>query len=320
MANRTLARTYLAIVAVSGGLSLGCDQGPSPLPPPPPPAPAAMSVTGLSPATGWVDVATDVTIAGTGFVAGIRVLLDGVATNTSFINSTTLLVRMAPRDVGSVEVAVVNPGGNPVKAPQPFVYIDGPLMVFTDPNSGFSTSDVRDVQGQVVQFDLKGRLIWKADGTRLTGFRREPGLLIFVPSAHGCQCWLEVRFGTEDGEPRAYVTADYGHDNPGTLVDLEVAGGKLLVSQTQVYTPGTFTLSGVVTEEKADGIVPVSGVVVYVSQIYSWREAQTDANGAYEIRGLFPGSHTVQAFKTGYGESSQKVVIAGHATHNIVVR
>ena len=103
-------------------------------------------------------------------------------------------------------------------------------------------------------------------------------------------------------------------------MDLEVAGGNLLVSRTEVYPPGTFTLSGVVTEEKEEGIVPVSGAVVYVSQIYSWREALTDANGAYEIRGLFPGSHTVGAFKTGYGESSQKVAIAGHATHNIVVR
>ena len=28
MANRTLALTYLAIVAVSGGLSLGCGKGP----------------------------------------------------------------------------------------------------------------------------------------------------------------------------------------------------------------------------------------------------------------------------------------------------
>ena len=92
MATRKLARTYLAIVAVCGGLSLGCDQGPSPLAPPPPPAPAALSVTGLSPSTGWMDVATDVTIAGTGFVAGSRVLLDGVATDTSVINATTLIV------------------------------------------------------------------------------------------------------------------------------------------------------------------------------------------------------------------------------------
>ena len=178
MANRTLARTYLAIVAVSSGLSLGCDLGPSPIPPPPPPA--AMSVTGLSPSTGSIDVATDVTISGAGFVVGSRVLFRRHLDRHLLIDSTTLGVRWR-RDVGPVEVAVVNPDGNPVKAPQPFVYIDGPLMVFTEPESGYSTSDFRDVQGQVVQFDLKGRLIWRSDGTRLTGFGRA-----IAPVHHSC--------------------------------------------------------------------------------------------------------------------------------------
>ena len=212
-------------------------------------------MTGLSPATGWTEVATGVVVAGTGFVGGSRVLLDGITTDTSVINSTTLVVRMAPRDVGAVEVAVVNPGGAPVKAPQPFVYIEVPLVVFVEPGSGFSTSEVRDAQGHVVQFDQRGRLIWTADGARLTGFTLSDGLFV-VPPDHVCQCWFEVRFGTDDGQRRAYLTADYGHDNPGTLVDLDVAGGQLLVSRSQVYPPGTFTLSGVVTEETAAGIVP----------------------------------------------------------------
>jgi hypothetical protein len=267
-----------------------------------------------------VDVQTDVTITGTGFVVGSRVLFDGIETGTAYINSTTLLVRMAPRDVGSVEVAVVNPGGSPVKAPQPFAYIDGPLVVFTDPSSGFSTSEVRDVHGQIVQFDQRGRLIWKADGTRLPGFPRDYGMLVVVPPGHLCQCWFEVRFGMDEGQHRAYLTADYGHDNPGTLVDVEVAGGQLFVSRSQVYPPGTFTLSGVVTEQKQEGIVHVSGASVYVSQTYSWREALTDANGAYEIRGLLPGNHFVYTTKTGYAESRQEVAITGHATHNIVIR
>jgi hypothetical protein len=28
-------------------------------------------------------------------------------------------------------------------------------------------------------------------------------------------CGFEVRFGSENGERRAYLTIDYGHDNPG---------------------------------------------------------------------------------------------------------
>jgi len=318
MANRTLSPTCLASLMVAGTLSLGCDLGPSDVPPPPPPAPApaALSVTGLSPATGWTEVTTGVVVAGTGFVGGSRVLLDGVATDTSVINSTTLVVRMPPRDVGTVDVAVVNPGGAPMKAPQPFVYIEVPLVVFADPGSGFSTSEVRDAQGQVVQFDQRGRLIWKADGARLTGFTLSDGLFIYPPEQF-CQCWFEIRFGTEEGQRRAYLTADWGHDNPGTLLDLDVAGSRLLVSRSQIYPPGTFTLAGVVTEETAAGIVPVSGAWVYISAGSGWRESQTDANGAYEIRGLSPGGPIVFVSKTGYRDSRQEVSIAGHTTYNI---
>ena len=34
--------------------------------------------------------------------------------------------------------------------------------------SGFSTSDLRDAQNQVVQFNCNRELIWTADGTRLS--------------------------------------------------------------------------------------------------------------------------------------------------------
>ena len=45
-------------------------------------------------------------------------------------------------------------------------------------------------------------------------------------------CAFVVRFGIKDGKRRAYVTVDYGHDNPGTLVDVEVANAALVVTQT----------------------------------------------------------------------------------------
>ena len=65
------------------------------------------------------------------------------------------------------------------------------------------------------------------------------GRLIFIegkicPEA----CAFEVRFGTRDGERRAYLTVDYVHWNPGTLVDVEVAGGALVVTETDEYPPG----------------------------------------------------------------------------------
>ena len=47
----------------------------------------------------------------------------------------------------------------------------------------------------------------------------------------------KFRFGTKDGERRAYLTADYGHENPGTLVDVDVVGGALFVKRLSVF-PG----------------------------------------------------------------------------------
>ena len=52
-------------------------------------------------------------------------------------------------------------------------------------------------------------------------------------------CAFIVRFGIKDGKRRAYLTVDYHDDNPGTLVDVEVANGALVVTQTELYPPGS---------------------------------------------------------------------------------
>jgi hypothetical protein len=41
------------------------------------------------------------------------------------------------------------------------------LIVFAEPRTGFSTTDVRDVQEQILQFNTSNELIWTVDGTRL---------------------------------------------------------------------------------------------------------------------------------------------------------
>ena len=58
-----------------------------------------------------------------------------------------------------------------------------------------------------------------------------------LPAGHVCECEFEVRFGTENGERRAYLTADWGHDNPGTVVDLAVTGGTLVVRRDRTVSP-----------------------------------------------------------------------------------
>jgi hypothetical protein len=268
----------------------------------------------MAPLTGWADVTTSVTVIGTGFVAGSRVTVDGALTASTFVGSTALIVTMSPRQVGTVEVAVVNPGGETTTAPQAFRYIETPLVSFAEAGTGFTTSTVRDAQGEIVQFDQSGQLIW-ADGTKLKGFPRRDSL--FIAADHVCQCWFEIRFGTDAGERRAYLTADYGHDNPGTVLDLEIIAGSLSVERSQVYPPGTYTLSGVVTEASPGGLAPIAGVEIYILVGSGWRSTVTDVNGAYEIRGLYTSHPIVYAAKAGYQPSEQEVAIAGDTVYNI---
>ena len=193
--------------------------------------------------------------------------------------------------------------------PTPVPGSDAPQLVsFMDPTTRATTTDVRDAQGHVVQFTSTGELVWTADGTRLKGY---PVNGITIPAEPVCQCWLEVRFGTENGESRAYLTADYGHYNPGSLVNLDIVGGALVISQSDVYPPGTYTLSGVVTEVTATGIVPIEGAGVSRQNATGWQAATTDNSGFYKIQGLYDRTNTVWAGKEGYRSFEEQVAVHG---------
>jgi hypothetical protein len=102
------------------------------------------------------------------------------------------------------------------------------LAVFSDPPSSFMTSDVRDVQNQIVRFDIANNsLIWVADGRSFPGY---PVSGNFVRTDRSFQ----IRFGT-DGERRAYFTETAS----ATICDIEVVGGQLSISPTNVKVPGT---------------------------------------------------------------------------------
>ena len=199
------------------------------------------------------------------------------------------------------------------------------LAVFVDDDTGFQTSDLRDAQNQVIQFSNSNELLWTADGTRLPGYRVwshtfQDGRRHYFVDGKICEtgCAFEVRFGSDNGERRAYLTVDYGHDNPGTMVDVEVINGALQVVQTDVYPPGTPTLSGVVTGMTARGPVRLEGVAVSRGISTGWRLAMTDRNGFYEIPGLVDGSDSMYIRKEGYETRTiDNVVIAGDSRFDI---
>ena len=115
------------------------------------------------------------------------------------------------------------------------------LVVFTDEASGFSTSEVRDVDDQILQFSTAPALIW-TDGTRFSGYWAN-GDTVTADSV--CpSCFFLIRFGTRDGERRAYLTwPDFERhgraDHPApTILDIEVEGGRVVVTDTSVLVPG----------------------------------------------------------------------------------
>ena len=121
------------------------------------------------------------------------------------------------------------PPPSPTQAPPPTEPPPVQLAMFTDSATGFSTSDVRDVEGEIVRFNrANNALIWAADGRSFPGYPVDGNFL-------GSGRNFQVRFGTEDGERRAYFTETV----PATLCDIEIVGSALLISPTNVTVPGT---------------------------------------------------------------------------------
>ncbi len=103
------------------------------------------------------------------------------------------------------------------------------LAVFMDPATGFSTSDVRDVQEQIVRLDTANNaLIWAADGRSFPGYPVS-GNFFRADKA------FQVRFGVKDGERRAYFTEAVAT----TICDVEIVGNALVISPTTVHVPGS---------------------------------------------------------------------------------
>jgi hypothetical protein len=129
---------------------------------------------------------------------------------------------------GSNPAPTASPSPSPTPSPTPPAPAPVQLAMFTDPASSFSTQDVRDVQEQIVQFDVANNtLIWKADGRSFPGYPVSDNFI-------GSDKHFQIRFGTKDGERRAYFTETAS----ATICDIEVTGGQLMISPTNVKVPG----------------------------------------------------------------------------------
>jgi hypothetical protein len=103
------------------------------------------------------------------------------------------------------------------------------LAVFTDPDTGFSTTDVHDVDEEIVQFDTGAKtIIWAADSSAY-----EPDLWTVSGNFLTADQFFQVRFGTKDGERRAYFT----ETGRATICNLSIQSGRLDIAGTNVTVP-----------------------------------------------------------------------------------
>ena len=107
------------------------------------------------------------------------------------------------------------------------------FVTFVDPDSGQALQDVRDADREIVRFDSASQsMIWAANGDPVDGWITSGNDLRWQRSGGA----FRVRFGSEDGERRAYFTEAAG----GTICDLSIyAPGQLSISPTSETPPGS---------------------------------------------------------------------------------
>jgi len=137
--------------------------------------------------------------------------------------STAILFVLAAELTGCGGSSSKSVTPTPTPTPTPAVQ----LAMFSDPASSFTTTDVRDVDDQIVQFDTaSGSLVWAADGEKFPGYPVNGNIISGA---------FQVRFGTKNGERRAYFT----EKSSATICDISVFNGQLSITGTPATVPGS---------------------------------------------------------------------------------
>ena len=119
----------------------------------------------------------------------------------------------------------------------PVVLPGSAAVLFTDPASGYSTTDVFDAHEQVVKFSAT-ELLWPANGARFPEFFPDGNL---IGCHHQKDYCVQVRFGTKNGRRAAYITwTDDGYrkrGTPVTVIDVDVVDGRLVLADSTPPVP-----------------------------------------------------------------------------------
>jgi hypothetical protein len=107
---------------------------------------------------------------------------------------------------------------------------DPAFAIFVDPETGVRLQDVRDADREIVHFDLQRQsMVSAASGDAVSGWVTDGNDLRWDRGGS-----FRVRFGSEAGEARAYIT----ETGPGTICNLAIRGpDQLSISATSETPP-----------------------------------------------------------------------------------
>jgi hypothetical protein len=98
-----------------------------------------------------------------------------------------------------------------------------------DETTGYETSDVYDVDNEIVRFDKASKsIIWAADDRAF-----QEGNWDVTGNFLGAAQAFQVRFGNVDGQRRAFFT----ETGPATICDIEPVGDSISISPTNTEVP-----------------------------------------------------------------------------------
>jgi len=143
-----------------------------------------------------------------------------------------LLVVTPPDDSGNTNTndnAVDDANDNTVDNTNDNIDDTTNFAVFDDPDSDFSTTDVRDVDDEVIRFDtVTQAIVYVADGTSYQhGSWSVDGVFL------GRGAFFQVRFGSVGGDPRAYFT----ETATAAICDFLIQNGEFFIFLTNTPVP-----------------------------------------------------------------------------------
>ncbi len=128
---------FLVCVCAVAALTLACGESPSS------PSPRqGFSVTSVQPNIGPTEGTAQVSIIGSGFLAGATATFDGVPATVVSVNGPSMSVTVPQRAAGRVDVVVTNPGGASARLAGAYVY-EALTVSSVSPIGAFGGSTVR---------------------------------------------------------------------------------------------------------------------------------------------------------------------------------